>query len=241
VAATVPNCVSYDPAYAYELAVIIQDGLRRMYQENEDVFYYITVCNENYAQPEMPKTEGVREGILRGMYKVSASEHGPAQAQLWGSASMLNEALRAQKLLWDRYQVSSDVWNVTSYNELRRDALRADRWNRLHPAEPARKPFVQELMESTQGPIIAASDYMKVMSDQLSPWLSGRVVSLGTDGFGRSESRPYLRRFFEVDAESIVAATLAQLARWGQFDTARASQALTELGIDSEKRDPMST
>jgi pyruvate dehydrogenase E1 component len=240
-AATVPNCVSYDPAYAYELAVIIQDGLRRMYQQNEDVFYYITVCNENYAQPELPKGDDVREGILRGIYKVSPTEHGPAQAQLWGSASMLNEALRAQRILWDKYQVAADVWNVTSYNELRRDGLRADRWNRLHPAEPARKPYIQAAMEQTQGPVIAASDYMKVMADQLSPWLSGRLVALGTDGFGRSESRNYLRRFFEVDAESIVVSTLSQLVRWGQFDAQRASQALTELGVDSEKRDPMST
>ncbi len=241
VAATVPSCVSYDPAYAYELAVIIQDGLRRMYQDNEDVFYYITVGNENYAQPELPKGKDVREGILRGIYRVSPSEHGPAQAQLWGSASMLNEALRAQRILWEKYQVAADVWNVTSYNELRRDGLRADRWNRLHPAEPARKPYIQTAMEQTQGPIIAASDYLKVMADQLSPWLSGRLVALGTDGFGRSESRNYLRRFFEVDAESIVVSTLSQLARWGQFDAQRASQVLTELGVDSEKRDPMST
>ncbi len=240
-AATVPNCVSYDPAYAYEIAVIIQDGLRRMYQENEDVFYYITICNENYAQPGMPKGEDVREGILRGIYQVSPSEHGPAQAQLWGSASMLNEALRAQRILWDKYQVAAGVWNVTSYNELRRDGLKADRWNRLHPAEPARKPYIQAAMEQTQGPIIAASDYMKVMADQLSPWLGGRLISLGTDGFGRSESRNYLRRFFEVDAESIVVSTLSQLARWGQFDAQRAAQALTELGVDSEKRDPMSS
>jgi pyruvate dehydrogenase E1 component len=238
---SVPTLLTYDPAFAYELAVIIQDGLRRMYQEGEDVFYYVTVCNENYAQPEMPKGEGVREGILAGIYKVSASANGPAQAQLWGSASMLNEALRAQRMLWEKYQIASDVWNVTSYNELRRDALRADRWNRLHPAEPARKPYVQSVMESTQGPIIAASDYMKVMADQLSPWLSGRLVTLGTDGYGRSESRPYLRRFFEVDAESIVVSTLSQLARWGQFDAQRAAQAMIELGVDSEKRDPMSS
>ncbi|MBA3973178.1 MAG: pyruvate dehydrogenase (acetyl-transferring), homodimeric type [Candidatus Solibacter sp.] len=241
VAATVPNCVSYDPAYAYELAVIIQDGFRRMYQDNEDVFYYITICNENYAQPPMPPGDDVREGILRGIYRVHPSEHGAAQAQLWGSASMLNEALRAQRILWEKYQIAADVWNVTSYNELRRDALRADRWNRLHPAEPARKPFVQQAMESTQGPIIAASDYMKVMADQLSPWLSGRLTALGTDGYGRSESRNYLRRFFEVDAESIALSTLAQLARWGQFDAQRAAQAVAELGIDSEKRDPMSS
>jgi pyruvate dehydrogenase E1 component len=240
-AATVPNCVSYDPAYAYEIAVIVQDGLRRMYQDNENVFYYMTLCNENYAQPPMPQGDGVREGILRGIYKVSASEHGPAQAQLWGSASMLNEALRAQRILWEKYQVAAGVWNVTSYNELRRDALRAERWNRLHPGEPARKPYVQLAMENEPGPIVAASDYMKVLADQLSPWLSGRLVALGTDGFGRSESRTYLRRFFEVDAESIAVSTLSQLARWNQFDAQRAVQAMIELGVDSEKRDPMST
>ncbi|HNY40798.1 MAG TPA: pyruvate dehydrogenase (acetyl-transferring), homodimeric type [Bryobacteraceae bacterium] len=240
-AATVPNCISYDPAYAYEIAVIVQDGLRRMYQDNEDVFYYVTLCNENYAQPPIPEGEGVREGILRGIYKVNSSEHGPAQAQLWGSASMLPEALRAQRLLWDKYQVAADVWNVTSYNELRRDALRTERWNRLHPAEPARKPFVQSAMENAAGPIIAASDYMKVLADQLSPWLSGRLIALGTDGFGRSESRTYLRRFFEVDAESIVVSTLSQLARWNQFDPQRVAQAMIELGVDSEKRDPMSS
>ncbi|WP_321477039.1 pyruvate dehydrogenase (acetyl-transferring), homodimeric type [uncultured Paludibaculum sp.] len=233
-ASTVPNCVSYDPAYAYEIATIIQDGLRRMYHENEDVFYYLTLCNENYAQPAMP--EGAQEGILKGIYKVCPSEHGAAKAQLWGSASMLNEALRAQKILWDKFQIPADVWSVTSYNELRREALDAERWNRLHPAEPARKPYIQQVMEGTQGPIVAASDYMKVVSDQLSPWLSGRLTALGTDGFGRSESRPYLRRFFEVDAESIATAAISQLARWGQFDAHKAQQAIFELGIDPEKK-----
>jgi pyruvate dehydrogenase E1 component len=236
-ASTVPNCVSYDPAYAYELAVIIQDGMRRMYVENEDVFYYLTVCNENYAQPAMPADEGAREGILKGIHRVSVSENGPAKVQLWGSASMLNEALRSQKILWEKYQVAADVWSVTSYNELRREAVTVERWNRMHPAEPARKPYIQQVMEATQGPIVAASDYMKVMADQLAPWLAGRLVSLGTDGFGRSESRPYLRRFFEVDAESITTAALAQLARWGQFDGQRAQQAYYDLGIDPEKKE----
>jgi pyruvate dehydrogenase E1 component len=235
-ASTVPNCVSYDPAYAYDLAVIVQDGLRRMYGENEDVFYYLTVCNENYPQPAMP--EGVREGILKGIYRVAASENGPARAQLWGSASLLNEALRAQKLLWEKFQIPADVWNVTSYNELRRDAQDCERWNRLHPDETPRKPYIQKAMEDTQGPIVAASDYLKVIADQLAPWLQGRLTALGTDGFGRSDSRPYLRRFFEVDAESITTATLAQLARWGQFDVQRARQAYYDLGVDPEKKNP---
>jgi pyruvate dehydrogenase E1 component len=233
---TVPNCVTYDPAYAYEIAVIVQDGLRRMYAENEDVFYYLTFGNENYAQPPMPSGEGVREGILRGLYRVSEAPAGPARVQLWGSASMLNEALRAQKILADRFDIQADVWNVTSYNQLRRDALEVERWNRLHPGEPARQPYVEQVMSGTTGPIVAASDYLKVLADQVAPWLSGRLVSLGTDGFGRSDSRTYLRRFFEVDAESIAAAAISRLARWGQYDAHRAQQAIQELGIDPEKK-----
>jgi pyruvate dehydrogenase E1 component len=239
-ASTVPNCISYDPAYAYEIAVIIEEGLQRMYRKNEDVFYYLTLCNENYAHPPIPEGESVREGILKGIYRVSVSPNGPSRVQLCGSASMLNEALRAQQLLWDKYQVPADVWSVTSYNELRRDALACDRWNRLHPAETARKPFVTQTMEGTEGPIIAASDYMKVLADQLAPWLGGRLVSLGTDGFGRSDSRAQLRRFFEVDAESIVCAALAQLARWNKFDPQRARQAYLDFGIDPDhKKDPV--
>jgi pyruvate dehydrogenase E1 component len=237
-ASTIPNIVSYDPAYAYEIAVIIQEGLRRMYGNDEDVFYYITLCNENYAQPAMPEGDHIREGILRGIYRVNASEHGPARAQLLGSASLLNEALRAQRILWEKYQLPADVWSVTSYNELRRDALACERWNRMHPQEAPRKPYIQQVMDGTQGPIIASSDYMKVMADQLSPWLSGRLVALGTDGFGRSESRPYLRRFFEIDAETIAASTLSQLARWGQWGAQDARQAWYDLGVDPDKKDP---
>ncbi|GIU79415.1 MAG: pyruvate dehydrogenase E1 component [Bryobacteraceae bacterium] len=232
---TVPNCITYDPAYAYELAVIIQDGLRRMYAEDEDVFYYITICNENYAQPPMPEGEGVREGILKGIYRLSPSANGPARVQLWGSGTILNEALRAQKLLWEKFQIPADVWSVTSYNQLRAEALETERWNRLHPAAPPRKPYIQQVMEATEGPIVAASDYMKVLSDQLAPWLSGRLVSLGTDGFGRSDSRPYLRRFFEVDAESITAAAVERLARWGELSLEQAQRAVVELGLDPEK------
>jgi len=208
-----------------------------MFGENEDVFYYLTLGNENYAQPQIPEDPGTIEGILKGIHRVSKSEQGLSRVQLWGSASMLNEALRAQRLLWEKYQIPADVWSVTSYNQLRRDALSLERWNRLHPAEPARKPYVQQVMEGTQGPIIAASDYMKVLADQVAPWLSGRLVALGTDGFGRSDSRPYLRRFFEVDAESIASAALSQLARWGQFDAQKARQAVVELGIDVDKKE----
>jgi pyruvate dehydrogenase E1 component len=236
-ASTIPNCITYDPAYAYEIAVIIREGLRRMYANNEDVFYYLTLGNENYAQPAMPEEPGIEEGILRGIYRVAKSGQGEARVQLWGSASMLNEALRAQKILADRYAIGADVWSVTSYNELRRQALSIERWNRLHPAEPARKSYIQQVMEPTQGPIVAASDYLKVMADQLSPWLGGRLTALGTDGFGRSDNRQHLRRFFEVDAESIAAAALAQLSRWGQFDAAKAKAAIAELGIDPEKKE----
>jgi pyruvate dehydrogenase E1 component len=235
-ASTVPTCATYDPAYVYELATILQDGLRRMYQDGEDLFYYITMYNEDYGMPEMP--QGAREGILRGIYRVRPAANGKAVAQLFGSGPILNEAIRAQGILADKYGVATDVWSVTSYNELRRDALAVERWNRLHPAQPAKQPYVLSALGEAQGPIIAASDYMKVVPDQLAPWLPDRLVSLGTDGFGRSDNREYLRRHFEVNAEFIVATTLSRLARDGKFDAQHAEQAFAELGIDTERRDP---
>jgi len=240
-ASTVPTCVTYDPAFAYELAVIIQDGIRRMYQEMEDCFYYLTVYNENYVQPPMPEGPGVRDGILRGLYKYRAAEKGSAMAQLFGSGPMLNEALKAQKILAERYQVATDVWSATSYNELRREALATERWNRLHPAEPRRTPYILKALEGSQGPIIASSDYMKIVPDQLSPWLPGRLNSLGTDGFGRSENREHLRAFFEISAEAIVQATLAALAREGKIDAKVAAVAVGEMGFDPERKDPART
>ncbi len=237
-ASTVPTCTIYDPAYGYELAVIVQDGIRRMYQEGEDRFYYLTVYNENYVQPPMPEGEGVREGILRGIYKYRAAANGPAQAQLFGSGPILNEALRAQQILAERYQVATDVWSVPSYNELRREGLEVDRWNRLHPAEAPRSPYIANVMAGQPGPIIASSDYMKSVPDQLSPWLGARLHTLGTDGFGRSDNREYLRRFFEISAEAIAQATLSALAREGVIDAQRANAAIAELGFDAEKRDP---
>ncbi len=236
-ASTVPTCAIYDPAYAYEIAVIIQEGIRRMYENAEDRFYYLTVYNENYVQPPMPDGE-IREGILKGIYKFRASEHRPAVAQLFGSGSILNEAVRAQQILWDRYQIPTDVWSVTSYNELRRDALNVERWNRLHPNEPRRTPFVVDALSGARGPIIASSDYMKIVPDQLAPWLPGRLNTLGTDGFGRSENREHLRKFFEISAEAIVQATLSSLARIGEFDTQAAQQAVLEMGLDPERKDP---
>lgn len=235
-ASTVPTCVSYDPAFVYEVAVIVQDGIRRMYQENESVFYYITMYNEDYAMPEMP--EGVREGIVRGLYKYKAALKGKASVQLFGSGTIMNEVLRAQEILSEKYGVQSDVWSVTSYNELRREALAVERWNRLHPAEPEKKPYLLTALKDAKGPIVAVTDYMKIVPDQLAPWLQSRLVTLGTDGFGRSDNREYLRRHFEVNAESIVAATLSKLVRDGKFEAARATKAFAELGVDTEKIDP---
>ena len=235
---TIPNCHSYDPAFAYEIAVIVQDGIRRMYEALEDGFYYLTVCNENYVQPAMPEGEAVREGILRGLYLYKAAENGPAKIKLFGSGAILNEALKAQQTLAEKYGIAADVWSVTSYNELRRDALAVERWNRLHPGEPERKPFLLQALGDIDMPIVAASDYMKVIPDQIAPWLPGRLTSLGTDGFGRSDNREHLRRHFEVDGPSIAAAALSALARWGRYDAAKAAEAIRELGVNPEKIDP---
>jgi pyruvate dehydrogenase E1 component len=235
-ASTVPTCASYDPAYAYEIAFIVRDGIRRMYQEDESRFYYLTAGNENYAQPEAPA--GCQEGVLRGIYKLRPAPGGQPIAQLFGSGSILNEALRAQEILADRYRVSADVWSLTSYNQLRRDALAVERWNRLNPSRAARKPYIVEVLEGATGPIVAATDYMKIVPDQLAPWLDGRLTSLGADGFGRSDNRQHLRRHFEVSAEAIAAAALAQLARNGKFDSLQAQAAVRELGLDPDSPDP---
>jgi pyruvate dehydrogenase E1 component len=231
---TVPTCLTYDPAYVYEMAVIIQDGLRRMYENSENCFYYITMYNEDYLNPAMPERDGIREGILRGLYKFKAAEKGEAQAQLFGSGPILNEAVRAQEILADKYNIAADVWSVTSYNELRRDCVETERWNRLHPADKERAPYIVTALGAAAGPIIAASDYMKSLPDALSPWLGPRLVALGTDGFGRSDNREHLRRHFEVDAESIVAATLSKLAREGVVKPKVAAKAFADLGLSPE-------
>jgi pyruvate dehydrogenase E1 component len=231
-----PTCRTYDPAYAYEMAIIIQDGIRRMYQNGEDCYYYITMYNEDYAMPEAPK--GVEEGVLRGIYKYKASAGGKAVVQLFGSGPILNEALRAQSILAEKYGVHADVWSVTSYTELRRDALATERWNLLHPAEKEKQPYILKALEGADGPIVAASDYMKIVLDQLSPWLRERLVSLGTDGFGRSDNREYLRKHFENNAESIAAAALSRLAREKKFDAKKAQKAFQELSVNPEKPDP---
>jgi pyruvate dehydrogenase E1 component len=238
-ASTVPNVVCYDPAFAYELALIIEDGIRRMYEKQEPVFYYVTLYNENYPQPPMPKASA--EGILRGLYPFQsreASKDAP-RVQLLGSGPILREVLRAQALLAEKFGVSSDVWSATSYKELRRDALACDRWNRLHPGEKPRVPWVRQTLEGRKGPFIASSDYMKLVPDQIAPWVPGRWVSLGTDGFGRSDSREALRRHFEVDAETVALAALRALAEEGRFPRERLAGVVAELGLDPEKLDPV--
>ena len=237
-ASTVPNLVAYDPAFAYEIAVIVRDGIRRMFENREDIFYYLTLYNENYAQAPMPA--GAEEGILRGIYLFKKSDVAKAKAtvQLLGSGSILPEAIKAQQILGEKYGVAADVWSVTSYNELRREALKAERWNMLHPAEAAKTPHIQTVLGGTEGPIIAASDYMKSVQDQISPWLGGRMLALGTDGFGRSDNRAHLRSHFEVNTASIVVAALSRLAREGKFDAKKAAKAIGEMGVNPEKADP---
>jgi pyruvate dehydrogenase E1 component len=232
----VPTCAAYDPAFAYELAVIVQDGIRRMYQEQEDLFYYLAAGNENYVQPPMP--EGCREGILKGIYRFQTAPDGESAVQLFGSGSILNEALRARVILSERYQLQADVWSVTSYSELRREALAVERWNRLHPAEALRRPYLLEALGEAPGPIVAATDYMKIVADQVAPWLPGRLTALGADGFGRSDNRQQLRRHFEVSAEAIAAAALSALTRAGAFDAERARRAMEELGMRPDSGDP---
>jgi pyruvate dehydrogenase E1 component len=239
IASVVPNLLAYDPAYAYELAIIIQDGMRRMYEENEDISYYITLGNEKYPMPPMPK--GAEEGILRGIYKCRAAK-GKAKTgkvNLLGSGAILREALRAQDLLLERFEVAADVWSVTSYKGLRRDALQCDRWNMLHPGSPPRKSYVETVLANEGDVFVAASDYMKLVADMIERWVPGDFISLGTDGFGRSENRESLRRFFEVNAETITLAALTLLAKRGQFPAARLQKAISELGIDPEKPEPV--
>ncbi|HEV2972683.1 MAG TPA: pyruvate dehydrogenase (acetyl-transferring), homodimeric type [Pirellulales bacterium] len=236
-----PNIRSYDPAFVYESTVIILDGMHRMYEKCEDAIYYITIGNENYKMPPMP--EGVEEGIVRGIYRLSSLEvggQGP-RVQLFGSGAILREVQRAQAILAEKYGVSSDVWSVTSYKELRRDANACRRWNMLHPTEPPRQSYFEKAIAGAKGPFIAASDYVRAVPEQLDPWVPGGLFVLGTDGFGRSESRPALRRFFEVDAECVTIAALTRLADHDLFDRAKIATAIHDLGIDPEKSDPFAS
>jgi pyruvate dehydrogenase E1 component len=238
VAATIPNCVAYDPTYAYELAVIVQDGLRRMYQDKENIFYYITVMNENYPQPAMP--EGVREGILRGMYPLQeAGGEGP-RVQLLGSGTILREVLAAAELLQKDWGVTADVWSVTSFNELRRNGMDVERWNMLHPEEAQRSSYVQDCLGPRTGPVVAATDYMRSFADQIRPYVDRRYLCLGADGFGRSDMRVQLRKFFEVNRFYVVLAALKALADDGAIDASLAGKAVAKYRIDPEKPNPMS-
>ncbi len=235
----IPNLVTYDPTFAYELAVIIRDGIRRMYEEQENIFYYLTVMNENYPMPPMP--DGVKEGILKGIYrfKKSEKENSKLKANLLVSGAILNEAIKAAEILEENYNVAVDVWSVTSYKELRKDALNVERWNMLHPNESPKIPYVTSAFEGNDGVIVAASDYVKALPDSIAKWFPKNIVSLGTDGFGRSEGRSALREFFEVDAKSIALATLYALAKDGKIKMTTVQKAIKELDINPEKANPM--
>jgi Pyruvate dehydrogenase complex, dehydrogenase (E1) component len=214
-AATIPNCVSYDPTFAYEVAVIIQDGLRRMFKDQDDVYYYITLMNENYPHPAMPK--GAEEGIRRGMYlfREGAGKKNAPRVQLLGCGTILREVIAAAELLQNDFGIAADVWSCPSFNELRRDGLAAERWNLLHPSQTPRKSYVEECLDGRQGPVIASTDYMRAFAEQIRPFVPQRYVCLGTDGFGRSDYRVALRKFFEVNRHYVVVAALKSLSDEG--------------------------
>ena len=231
---------AYDPAYAYELAAIVRDGIERMYAKGEDVFYYVTLYNENYAQP--PKPEGVDEGILRGLYRLrEAPDLGRKahRARLVGSGSILQQVVAAQELLAEKFGIAAEIYSAPSFPLLRRDALEAERWNRLHPDKEPRVPYVSTVLGPDGGPIVAATDWLKALPDMVARWLPPYYVSLGTDGFGRSDTREALRSLFEIDAAHVAAATLAELARCAALPAAKAAAGIRELGIDPEKLDPV--
>jgi len=233
-----PNCLPYDPAFAYEIAVIIEDGIKRMYVDQESVFYYLTVMNEQYEMPAMP--EGSREGILKGLYRFRETSNPNAKwrAQLFGSGAILPEVVKAQEVLEKDYNVGADVWSVTSYVQLYRDGHAAERWNMLHPMEPQRVPYVTQQLKDAPGVFVAASDYVKALPDSIDRWLPRPLESLGTDGFGRSESRASLRDFFEVDHRYIVVATLRALAKDGTLAPSVVQEAIQALGVNAEKPNP---
>lgn len=235
---SIPNLKTYDPAFAFELAVIIRDGIYRMYEKQEDIYYYITVMNENYPQPAMP--EGVKEGILKGMYKFKKSDKkSKAKAHLLGSGTILNEVLKAQEILENNYNVSADVWSVTSYKELRLNGMETERYNMFNPDKPAKEPYVTAVTKGENGVFIAASDYVQILADSISKWLPSPLKTLGTYGFGRSENRESLRDFFEVDAKHIVFATISSLVQEGSLKKEVLLKAVKELGINPEKLNPL--
>jgi pyruvate dehydrogenase E1 component len=240
VATTIPNCRAYDPCFNYELAVIIQDGLRRMCVDQENVFYYITVMNENYTHPAMPA--GVEQSILKGMYLLRESPRGKKakgpRVQLLGSGTILREAIAAADLLEKEWNVTADIWSCPSFTELRRDGIDAERWNTLHPDQKPRQAFVQQCLEGRQGPVVAATDYIRAFADGIRRWVPARYHVLGTDGYGRSDTREKLRRFFEVDRFHIAVAALKSLGDEGSLPASAAADAVRKYGIDANKANP---
>jgi pyruvate dehydrogenase E1 component len=239
VATTIPNCRAYDPTYAYELAVIIQDGMQRMYVQNESVFYYISVMNENYPQPALPA--GAEAGIVKGGYLLKRGGDGKLRATLLGSGTILRECLAAAELLEQQYGVMTDVFSITSFSELRREALECQRWNLLHPSEAPRVPYVQTLLAGREGALVAATDYVRNVPDQIRSWVPQPYVTLGTDGFGRSDARAELRQHFEVDRNFIALAALRSLADAKRIERKTVIAAVTKLGIDADKADPLNS
>lgn len=237
-ASVVPNVIAYDPAFAYEIAVIIQNGLKRMYQDNDDVIYYLTLENENYQHPEMP--ENSEKGIIKGMYLFQKGSNAKLRVQLFGSGSLVNEVMEASEILRNDWNIESDIWSVTSYNELRKNGEEIYRYNRLHPDEKDKMPYIYECMEGYDGPIIAVCDYVKLVAEQVAPFIRRRYfTALGTDGFGRSDTREGLRSFFEVDKYYIVLASLDALARENKIDHSLVSKAIKKYNIDQEKLSPL--
>ncbi|MGC1182015.1 transketolase-like TK C-terminal-containing protein, partial [Legionella sp.] len=229
---------SYDPTYAYELAVIIQNGLHRMYEKMENVFYYITVMNENYVQPDMPA--GVEQGIIKGMYLLKESKKkSKKQVQLLGCGTILREVIKAAQMLEDDYSITSNIWSVTSFNELRREGLAVERYNAMHPDKKPQESYVSMLLKGRQGPVIAATDYMRLFADQIRPYVPSQYITLGTDGYGRSDIRERLRHFFEVDAKYIVLAALNALVAEGSIDKSKVVDAMKRYNINSDKLDPI--
>jgi len=237
VAGTIPNCISYDPTFAYELAVIIHSGLRRMYQLKEKVFYYITVMNENYAHPAMPK--GCEEGIIKGIYCLEEGEERGHKVQLMGSGTILREVIAAAELLRKDYKVNADIWSVTSVNELARDGRECARWNRLHPTKKARAGYLETQLQGHKGPAIIATDYTQTYAEQIREFIPMNFTTLGTDGFGRSDTRENLRVFFEVNRYHVAVAALKALADEGAIENKVVQQAIRKYGVDPDKPNPI--
>jgi pyruvate dehydrogenase E1 component len=236
-AALIPNCVSYDPTFSYEMAVLIHDGLQRMYVYQENIYYYITAMNENYQHPAMP--ENTAEGIIKGMYLFSGGGNKKKKVQLLGSGTIFREVIQAAEILAEEWNVDADVWSCTSFNELMRDAQEVERWNRFHPLETAKVPYITQLLEGRRGPAIAATDYIKAYSSQVTPWVPMPYTTLGTDGFGRSDTRAQLRKHFEVNCYHIVVAALKALADEGSIAAEKVAEAIEKYDLNSEKINPL--